>query len=76
MGKDGRVRGAVLKLPAKDGRTTLLRCPLQLMYPLEINCQVGEQTSVAEDSNSTDEGKPEQTDEEVLSEHAACRRSQ
>ena len=25
VGKDGRVRGAVLKLPAKDGRTTLLR---------------------------------------------------
>ena len=49
MGKDGRVRGAVLKHPAKDGQTTLLHRPLQLLYPLEINCQVGKQTSVAED---------------------------
>ena len=38
VGKDGRIRGAVLKLPAKDGRTTLLRRLLQLLYPLEINC--------------------------------------
>ena len=72
MGKDGRVRGAVLKLPAKDGQTTLLRRPLQLLYPLEINCQIGEQTSAAQDSNG---GEPEQFDE-VPSEHATRRRSQ
>lgn len=76
VGKDGRVRGAVLKLPAKDGQTTLLRRPLQLLYPLEINCQVGEQTSAKEDSNSADEGELEQTDEEAPSERATCRRSQ
>ena len=69
MGKEGQ---AVLK----DGQTTLLRRPLQLLYPLEINCQIGEQTSVAEDLNSTDEEESERTGEKVLSEHAACRCSQ
>ncbi len=78
VGKDGRVRGAVLKLPAKDGQTTLLRRPLQLLYPLEINCQIGEQNSMAEDTNSANEEEvePEQTDEEIPSEYVASRRSQ
>ena len=73
VGNDGRVTGAVLKLLAKDGQITLLRRPFHLLYPLEINCQIGEQTSAAEDSNSADEGEPKQVNEEVPSEHAACR---
>ena len=36
-GKDGHVRGAVLRLPSKNGRPTTLQRPLQLLYPLEIN---------------------------------------
>ena len=40
VGKDGRIRGAVLSfLHAKSGGVTLLRRPLRLLYPLEIGCQ-------------------------------------
>ena len=38
-GRDGKTRGAVVKVPAKNGGTTTLRCPLQLLYPLEIKCK-------------------------------------
>ena len=36
-GKDGHFRGAVLKLPPKNGHTTTLQRPLQRLFPLEIN---------------------------------------
>ena len=35
-GKDGHIRGAVLKLPTKNGQFTSLQRPLHLLYPLEI----------------------------------------
>ena len=35
-GKDGHIRGAVLKLLTKNGQFTNLQRPLQLLYPLEI----------------------------------------
>ena len=38
-GRDGRHRGAVIRVPTKDGRTTILRRPLQLLYPLEIKSE-------------------------------------
>ena len=34
--RGGHVRGAVLKLPTKNGHFTNLQQPLQLLYPLEI----------------------------------------
>ena len=34
-GKDGRVRGAVVKV-----NSTVLRCPLQRLYPLEVSCHM------------------------------------
>jgi hypothetical protein len=33
-GKDGLVRGAVLRLPSKNGHSSTLRRPIQLLYPL------------------------------------------
>ena len=36
-GKDGVVRGAVLKVASKSGPPTTLQRPLQLLYPLEIS---------------------------------------
>ena len=36
-GKDGEVRGAILKVGSKDGSSTVLQRPLQLIYPLEVN---------------------------------------
>ena len=35
--RDGLVRGAILRLPTKNGWQTTLQRPLQLLYPLEIS---------------------------------------
>lgn len=44
VGQDGSVRGATLRLPDKNGQTVLHR-PLQLLYPLEINCRGDDNTT-------------------------------
>ena len=38
-GKDGVVRGAVLKVGSNSGPPTTLQRPLQLLYPLEISSE-------------------------------------
>ena len=40
IGRDSHVRGAVLRLAGSD-HLTVLRHPVQWLYPLEINCCVG-----------------------------------
>ena len=35
-GPDGEIRGAVLRVSCQGGKTTLLRCPVQRLYPLEV----------------------------------------
>ena len=37
-GADEQVRGAVIRVPSRDGRTTILRRPVNQLYPLEISC--------------------------------------
>ena len=37
-GADGTVRGAVIRVPSKGGKTTTLRRPVTHLYPLEIKC--------------------------------------
>jgi len=37
-GRDGRHRGAVVRVAARGEQATTLQRPLQLLYPLEINC--------------------------------------
>ncbi|XP_028394521.1 uncharacterized protein LOC114518720 [Dendronephthya gigantea] len=37
---DGKSRGAVVRVISKKGRVTTLRRPLQLLYPMEINCKL------------------------------------
>ena len=36
-------RGAVVQVTNKKGKVTTLRRPLQLLYPLEINCKLAEE---------------------------------
>ena len=36
-GTDGAMRGATVRVHSSDKRSTLLRCPLQLLYPLEVH---------------------------------------
>ena len=38
-GSDGHARGVRVRTQTKTGRPTILRRPIQLLYPLEINCQ-------------------------------------
>lgn len=38
-GSDGQVRGATLRVNTRGARSTLLRRPLQRLYPLEIHCR-------------------------------------
>ena len=40
VGRDGQIRGAELRIHGKEGRTTMLRRPLQRLYPLEVHCVV------------------------------------
>ncbi len=47
FGRDGQVRGAVLRVPSKSGRCTILRRPLQRLYPLEVGCDPGEKAQDA-----------------------------
>ena len=41
-GRDGQIRGAILRVASEKGRSTTLQCPLQRLYPLEIKCYVKE----------------------------------
>jgi len=38
-GSDGCVRGAVVRVKTKGGRTSTLRRPVQRLYPLEVQCK-------------------------------------
>ena len=38
IGRDGRARGAKLKVSSRDGTVTTLQRPLSLLFPLEISC--------------------------------------
>ena len=40
--KDGQNRGAEVRVKAKKSKRSLLRRPLQLLYPLEVSCAVSE----------------------------------
>ena len=52
MGKDGRARGAILKVSARGNQATTLQRPLQLLYPLEIHC------SASKDDEALSDGQP------------------
>ena len=49
MGKDGRPRGAILKVSARGDKATTLQRPLQLLYPLEIHCSASEDDKASND---------------------------
>ena len=65
-GRDGKTRGAVIKIPASDGKTTTLRRPLQLLYPLEIKCKDQYEPKEQANEQSTEEQVTEQSTEEQV----------
>ena len=38
-GQDGLTRAAVVKIASRDRQHSVLRRPIQLLYPLEIHCE-------------------------------------
>ena len=39
MGRDGKITGAAIRVTNHQGRPTVLHCPIQCLYPLEISLQ-------------------------------------
>ena len=69
-GRDGLVRGAVLKVASKSGTPTILQHPLQLLYPLEVS-------SETPTTNGTElESKGGASDEQMSSPDAPTRESE
>ena len=68
-GHDGFVRGAIVRVPTKEGRTTLLRRPLKCLYPLE--CNEGDREERASEKSvttkkATDDGTADKIDKGVI----------
>ena len=58
-GGDGQSRGAVVQVTSKGGKVTILRRPLQLLYPLEINCKLTEESEEVNDvQEPTESARP------------------
>ena len=55
-GNDGEIRAAVVKVKSKKGRTTLLKRPVQKLFPLEL---------FSERNRQNDEPDPENDDEQL-----------
>ena len=49
-GKDGLVRGAVVRIMSGKDRVTDLQRPLQLLYPLEVDCCVSQSEVTHQDA--------------------------
>ena len=65
QGSDGHVRGAVIRLSAKGNQATLLRGPLQCLYPLEVGhvaCNNDEAKDVTHDEGVRTSDKESQVD--------------
>ena len=52
---DGKSRGAVVRVVSKKGKVTTLRRPLQLLYPMEINCKLVKDVIQSEQENDAQE---------------------
>ena len=71
VGRDGLPRGAVLRLPRKDGQQTTLQQPLQLIHPLEISSE-----SLPSVDKSQDNDSNEDTSRHDSAEQPPCPRQQ
>ena len=47
VGRDGHIRGAVLRVSLGNGKTSVPKCLIQLLYPLEVYCTTITRTSSA-----------------------------
>ena len=61
-GRDGLTIAAVIKVAASDQRYSILRRPIQLLYPLEIHSNVSPMRDVCATPPSEDTSGPEKSD--------------
>ena len=66
QGSDGHVRGAVIRLPTKGNRTTLLRRPLNCLYPLEVDRVTHDEKEKADVAKDTEGDGTPAVDKESL----------
>ena len=70
-GHDGLVRGAIVRVPTKDGKTTLPRRPLKCLYPLECNTVDREERTSGKSATTkktTDEAADETENKNTINE--------
>ena len=73
-GKDGPIRGAVVKVARRDRQHLYLKRPIQLLYPLEIPRQQSDLQ--ASDSLTVDDPDPKEVATVVRPKRAAARRAE
>ena len=57
---DNRVRGARIRVGSKSGRSSILKRPVQLLYPLEVQCLTETQLSEPQkEEGEFQEARPE-----------------
>ena len=72
-GTDGLTRGAVVKVASSAGRPTMLRRPLQLLYPLEVQqCDGGVMPDTADAHKESDTANNDTADAFTGSEPRRC----
>ena len=60
-GRDGKIRGAAVRVTNRQGRPTMLHRPIQCLYPLEISLQEKAESlpNLPEANNADDSGDPD-----------------
>ena len=59
-GRDGLTRVVVIKVPASDRQYSILRRPIQLLYPLEIHSNVSPKQDVSTTPSAEDTSEPKE----------------
>ena len=60
-GHDGKIRGAAVRVTNSQGHSTIMQCPIQCLYPLEINSkeETESQLNLTESNPNDDSGDPD-----------------
>lgn len=75
-GKDGQIRGAVVRVARRDRQHLYLKRPIQLLYPLEIHCQHSDPNPVSQNFISEEYDPEEDTSPRVRLKRAAARKAE
>ena len=62
QGRDGKIRGASIKVAKRDKQQDILQYPIQLLYPLEISSPLGETESREEPTDDQSHSHPNPND--------------